>query len=260
MRSSRQHGGHVAVHEPRRDHVRGDVPRAELAGERPGEADQARLGGGVVGLAAGAVQADDGGDEDHPAAAHLHHAAHRALGDPVGAGQVGVEHVGEGILLDQRQQLVLGDPGVGDEHLDRTLVLLDRGERGVNGRGVPDVARTTDSPSTGSPDREVTVTLSPSAASRRAIASPIPRFPPVTSAERPTSPSKSPLSLPAEFTPRLQAPATSTANPLPPGVKGSRTFARTRGEAGSSSPCRDAPIASMPPVTKIQLPPCRNPP
>jgi hypothetical protein len=38
----------------------------------------------------------------------------------------------------------------------------------------------------GSPDREVTVTLSPSAASRRAIASPIPRFPPVTSTERPT--------------------------------------------------------------------------
>jgi hypothetical protein len=45
---------------------------------------------------------------------------------------------------------------------------------------------TTDSPSTGSPDLEVTVTLSPSAASRRAIASPIPRFPPVTSTERPT--------------------------------------------------------------------------
>jgi hypothetical protein len=32
------------------------------------------------------------------------------------------------------------------------------------------------------------VTLSPSAASRRAIASPIPRFPPVTSTERPTPP------------------------------------------------------------------------
>ncbi len=39
---------------------------------------------------------------------------------------------------------------------------------------------TTARPSTGSPDREVTVTLSPSAASRRAMASPIPRFPPVT--------------------------------------------------------------------------------
>src|SRR5208283_6227845 len=45
--------------------------------------------------------------------------------------------------------------------------------------------RTTASPSTGSPEREVTVTLSPSAANRRAMASPIPRFPPVTSTERP---------------------------------------------------------------------------
>src|SRR6266849_4261296 len=46
--------------------------------------------------------------------------------------------------------------------------------------------RTTGSPSTGSPEREVAVTLSPSAANRRAMASPIPRFPPVTSTERPT--------------------------------------------------------------------------
>src|SRR5215468_1247009 len=47
--------------------------------------------------------------------------------------------------------------------------------------------RTTATPSTGSPEREVTVTLSPSAANRRAMASPIPRFPPVTSTERPMS-------------------------------------------------------------------------
>ena len=60
---------------------------------------------------------------------------------------------------------------------------------------------TTDSPSTGSPDLEVTVTLSPSAASRRAIASPIPRFPPVTSTERPTStPHPRSIKSPAEGT------------------------------------------------------------
>ena len=51
--------------------------------------------------------------------------------------------------------------------------------------------RTTASPSTGSPEREVTVTLSPPAASRRPMASPIPRFPPVTSTERvPALPSR----------------------------------------------------------------------
>src|SRR3984885_12132506 len=43
---------------------------------------------------------------------------------------------------------------------------------------------TTASPSTGSPDRDVTVTWSPPAARRRAIASPIPRFPPVTRTDR----------------------------------------------------------------------------
>ena len=36
------------------------------------------------------------------------------------------------------------------------------------------------SPGTGSPDREVTVTASPAAASRWAMARPMPRFPPVT--------------------------------------------------------------------------------
>ena len=50
---------------------------------------------------------------------------------------------------------------------------------------------TTGSPSTGSPEREVTVTL-PSAAKRRAMASPMPRFPPVTSTERPMFTSSSP--------------------------------------------------------------------
>src|SRR5215469_12805579 len=43
---------------------------------------------------------------------------------------------------------------------------------------------TTVSPSTSAPEREVTVTASPPAASLRAIARPIPRFPPVTRTDR----------------------------------------------------------------------------
>src|SRR5438128_3634952 len=43
---------------------------------------------------------------------------------------------------------------------------------------------TTVRPGTSAPDREVTVTASPAAASLRAIASPIPRLPPVTRADR----------------------------------------------------------------------------
>ena len=40
------------------------------------------------------------------------------------------------------------------------------------------------SPSISSPERDVTVTASPAAANRRAIASPIPRLPPVTRTDR----------------------------------------------------------------------------
>ena len=40
------------------------------------------------------------------------------------------------------------------------------------------------SPSTLSPERDATVTASPAAASLRAIASPMPRLPPVTSVDR----------------------------------------------------------------------------
>ena len=45
-----------------------------------------------------------------------------------------------------------GDPGVGHQHLDRTLVLLDLFERAIDGLGVGDVALTPNSPS-GAPSR-----------------------------------------------------------------------------------------------------------
>ena len=120
-----------------------------------------------------------------PAAAHPHHAAHRALGHPVGAGEVGVDHLGEVVLAHQREQLVPGDPGVGDQHLDRAVRRLDLRERRVDGGGVGDVARAPPAArSTGSPDREVTVTASPRGGQPRAMARPMPRFPPVTRTDR----------------------------------------------------------------------------
>ena len=48
-----------------------------------------------------------------------------ALGHPVGAGQVGVEDGGEVSSFIIAQQRVLGDAGVGDQHLDRALLGLD---------------------------------------------------------------------------------------------------------------------------------------
>ena len=135
----RQVRRHVAVHEPGRDHVGGDAARAEFAGQRPGQADQAGLGRGVVGLAGRAVQAHHGGDEDEAAPAHPHHAAYRPLGHPVRADQVRVEYLGEVVLAHQRQQRVPGHARVGDQHLHRPLVRFHRGEGGVDRRRVAHV-------------------------------------------------------------------------------------------------------------------------
>src|SRR5262249_38059222 len=61
-----QHGGHVGLDEAGGDDVRGQVASAELAGDGPGQADQAGLAGCVVHLPRPAEQADDRGHEDHP--------------------------------------------------------------------------------------------------------------------------------------------------------------------------------------------------
>src|SRR5260221_13923383 len=53
-----QRAGHVGLDEPRRHAVHRDVAAADLAGERLGEAHDAGLGGGVVGLAGVAGEAD----------------------------------------------------------------------------------------------------------------------------------------------------------------------------------------------------------
>ena len=65
-------------------------------------------------------------------AAGPQHALRGPLGDAVGGGQVGVEHRREVVLAHAQQQPVLGDAGVGDEHLDGAVGLLDRLECGVD--------------------------------------------------------------------------------------------------------------------------------
>ena len=49
------------------------------------------------------------------------------------------EHRVEVVVGHPQQQRVPGDPGVGDQHLHRALVLLHRGEGRVEGVGVGDV-------------------------------------------------------------------------------------------------------------------------
>jgi len=82
---------------------------------------------------------------------------------------------------------VRGNAGVGHQHLDWTLVLLDS----LKARSTASLSVTshcTPYKPSGAPDpRCVTATLWPSAANRRATASPIPRLPPVTSTDRETN-------------------------------------------------------------------------
>ena len=69
-----------------------------------------------------------------------------ALRAPEGTRQVGVDDRVEVLVAHAQEQLVTGETGVGDEDLDRALVLLDLGEGGVDSRGVRHVATDAEEP------------------------------------------------------------------------------------------------------------------
>jgi hypothetical protein len=122
------------------DDVRGDGPAAQLTGERARHADQTRLAGGVVHLPRGPEEADHGGDEDQPPTTQPEHALGGPLGHSERAGEVGVDDLAPVRLAHPQHQGVLGDAGVGDHDLDRSVSALHLGERSLDGVGVGDVA------------------------------------------------------------------------------------------------------------------------
>ena len=73
-------GDHVGVDEGRADGVDGDRRRLELVGQRPGQADQGVLGGGVGGGVGVALQPRDAGDVDDAAVLALGHGRKRRAG------------------------------------------------------------------------------------------------------------------------------------------------------------------------------------
>jgi hypothetical protein len=101
-----------------------DALRAQFAAPGLGEADDAELAGGIVGLAEVAVDADHAaGVEDHARALRQHRRQHglRAMEH---AAQVDVD---DRVELRQRhllQPCVLGDAGVVDQHVDAAETLL----------------------------------------------------------------------------------------------------------------------------------------
>ena len=138
---------HVGLDRSGGDDVDRDAPRAELPGQRSGEADEAGLRRGVVRLAGRAEQPDHRRHQHDAPLAGPQHPLRGALGDPVGSGEVGVDHAREVVLGHAQQQPVAGGPGVGDEHLDRPAeLLLDRRERLVDVAGRRHVALDAEQP------------------------------------------------------------------------------------------------------------------
>src|SRR5690606_9211230 len=135
-----EHVGHRAGDEARGDAVDGDAAAADLLGQRLGEADHAGLGGGVVGLARVAGDADHRGDADDAAGAALHHPLHGGAAEAEIGFQIDLDDVGEVLVLHPHQQAVLGDAGVGDEDVQRGAGgLFGAGDQAVDGVGVRQV-------------------------------------------------------------------------------------------------------------------------
>ena len=87
--------------------------------------------------------------------------------------------------LIRMQQGVVGDAGVGDEHLDRAAELSSTAVNAASTDAVSVTSQRTPSrPSGGVAARWVTATRSPASANARAMARPMPRLPPVTSTVR----------------------------------------------------------------------------
>src|SRR5207237_9643613 len=87
-----ENGGDVGLDEAGGYGVGGDVAAGDLAGDGLGEADQARLGRGVVGLAQVAGQAHDARQAYDAAPAVAQHGPQHGAGAAVGRAEVGVHY------------------------------------------------------------------------------------------------------------------------------------------------------------------------
>src|ERR1051326_4861786 len=135
---------HLGADVSRTDGVDRDAASRALLRQRLGEAELARLGGGVIGLADLALLAVHRGDvDDAPELARPHALDHRAAHVEQRA-QIGVD---DGRPLLRRHAVehgVAGDPRVVDQDLDGPelrLDLLDPGRAGLMGAHVPLVDR-----------------------------------------------------------------------------------------------------------------------
>mmetsp|Transcript_43625 Transcript_43625/g.113287 ORF Transcript_43625/g.113287 Transcript_43625/m.113287 type:complete len:312 (+) Transcript_43625:70-1005(+) len=117
--------GHVRLDEAGREGVHSDGTAAHLAGQGPGEAVHAGLGGGVVGLPGVAHGADDGGDRDDAAPPRLGHVLEDSLGHAEDGVKVCVDDIIPIRVLHAQHERVLGDAGVVDQDVNLAVRCLD---------------------------------------------------------------------------------------------------------------------------------------
>ena len=106
---------HRRVDEPGRDGVDGDALRAELEGERLGEADHAGLGRDVVGHQRLAALRARRRDVDDATPAGLDHVGHHGLAAVEGAGEVHLEDPVPLLEVDLEERREALEPGVVDQ-------------------------------------------------------------------------------------------------------------------------------------------------
>ncbi len=123
------------------DRVHGHTLLGRLERQRLGEAVHAGLGGGVVGLAEGALGAVHRRDVDDAAPAAIHHAVVDLLRHVEDAVEVRADHGVPGRLVHLAERHVLGDAGVVDEDVDGADLACHLRDARLGALIIADVAR-----------------------------------------------------------------------------------------------------------------------
>lgn len=116
-----ERGGHRGVEEAGQDGVHADAGRAEFAGQRAGETEQAGLGRGVGGLAVGWMQGGAAGDENEVAATCPQHAAGGGGGADGGPAEVDRHDLVPCGFVEPGKRRVTSDARIADEEFGGVL-------------------------------------------------------------------------------------------------------------------------------------------
>ena len=187
---------HVRLNQSRRDDVDRDPARGHLARQRLGESYQPRLRRRVVGLPGVPRLPDHRADGDDPAAALLEHRPDGRLREHERRGQVRRQHRVPVLALHPHQQLIAGDAGIADDDVEpavparrsRPAASRPPPRRSHPGSPPRPCGRPPRAPAPCPPawsPRAAAITIAPCSPRRLAIARPMPRDAPVTSATFP---------------------------------------------------------------------------